>query len=403
MQLATSASILDVIVLTATDRQTGEGAETSPDDRRHWTDRLFAWRDRIVGAPRFQRFAADFPLTRPIARRQATALFDLCAGFIYSQVLAACIELDLFSVLKECPQSTGALSERFDIPPDAMQRLLNAAVALKLVAKRRSGRYGLSLAGAALAGNPGIAAMVKHHDMLYADLRQPLELLRRRNAETALSRYWPYADQPAAETVQEQSVTGYTALMSASQGLIAEDILCAYNFRRHKHLLDIGGGDGTFLLAASCAAPSLKLTLFDLPAVAQLAQRRIASEELNERASAIGGSFLDDPLPAGADLITLIRILLDHDDQTVLRILEAACKAIAPGGTLLIAEPVSDLCGAPQVSDAYFGLYLFAMGRGRTRTFAEMKQLLLKSGFSAIAVKRTRRPMLTNLLIARAD
>ena len=39
---------------------------------------------------RFQRFAASFPLTKPIAQRQSQALFDLCAGFVYAQVLQAC-------------------------------------------------------------------------------------------------------------------------------------------------------------------------------------------------------------------------------------------------------------------------------------------------------------------------
>ena len=37
--------------------------------------------------PRFQRWAANSPLTRWIARRRARALFDLCAGFVYSQIL----------------------------------------------------------------------------------------------------------------------------------------------------------------------------------------------------------------------------------------------------------------------------------------------------------------------------
>ena len=44
----------------------------------------------------FQRFAASFALTRPIARRRAGALFDLCAGFVYSQILFACVRLKLF-------------------------------------------------------------------------------------------------------------------------------------------------------------------------------------------------------------------------------------------------------------------------------------------------------------------
>jgi demethylspheroidene O-methyltransferase len=368
-----------------------------------WIDSLYAWRDRLFGSSSFQRFAADFPLTRPVARRQAAALFDICAGFVYSQVLAACVELDLFALLRERPQTARALADHFAIPPEAMDRLLNAAVSLGLLSKRSGGRYGLGMAGAALAGNPGIAAMVNHHRMLYADLREPLKLLRGGSSQTELSRYWAYAGQPPAEILKADSVSDYTALMSASQGLIAEDILEAHDFGRHAHLLDVGGGDGAFLVAAAKAVPSLRLALFDVPAVAEIARRRFDDAGLGYRAQAYGGNFLEDALPPGADLIALIRILLDHDDATVLRILRAARKAIAPGGTLLIAEPVSGLTGAPRITDAYFGLYLLAMGRGRPRSFGELKQLLHEAGFGLVRSRHTRRPMFTNLLTAKPN
>ena len=54
-----------------------------------WKDRIHASLDGLLASPRFRRWAAAFPLTRPIARRRARELFDLCAGFVYSQVLLA--------------------------------------------------------------------------------------------------------------------------------------------------------------------------------------------------------------------------------------------------------------------------------------------------------------------------
>jgi len=367
-----------------------------------FVDRLFAWRDRVLRNPRFQRMAVDFPLTRPVAQKQASALFNICAGFVYSQVLAACIRLRLFSMLSESPLTVAELSERCAVPPDAMQRLVSAATSLNLLVERSGERYGLGMLGAALTGNPGIAAMVEHHTMLYDDLRDPVALLRG-EGETRLSGYWPYADNGSASALDKQSISGYTALMSASQGLIAEDILAAYDFRRHRHLLDIGGGDGAFLTAAAQHAEALRLTLFDLPPVADIAEANLAACGLSARAKAIGGDFLKDPLPQGADLISLVRIILDHDDATVLTLLRACRRAIAPGGALLIAEPISGLTGSRPVTDAYFGLYLFAMGRGRPRTKGEIARLLRDAGFHRVKTIATRRPLLTNLLIAYAN
>jgi hypothetical protein len=72
-----------------------------------WLDRCLAARDGLLASPRFRRWAAAFPLTRPIARRRTRDLFDLCAGFVYSQVLYACVRLRLFEILAEGPQGTG--------------------------------------------------------------------------------------------------------------------------------------------------------------------------------------------------------------------------------------------------------------------------------------------------------
>lgn len=82
-----------------------------------WIDRLFAARDRLVASPRFQRWAATFPLARPIAQRRMRALFDLTAGFVYSQVLYACIELRVLDILAEHPLETDALARRLSLEP----------------------------------------------------------------------------------------------------------------------------------------------------------------------------------------------------------------------------------------------------------------------------------------------
>jgi demethylspheroidene O-methyltransferase len=57
------------------------------------------WLQRQISNPRFRRWAAGFWLTRPLVRRRAGQLFDLVAGFVYTQVLLACVRLDLFDRL----------------------------------------------------------------------------------------------------------------------------------------------------------------------------------------------------------------------------------------------------------------------------------------------------------------
>jgi demethylspheroidene O-methyltransferase len=338
-----------------------------------------------------------------VARRRAKTLFDLCAGFVYSQILFACVRLRLFEILSEGPQPIEMLAKRLSLPMNPTRRLIDAAVSLRLVERRGGDRFGLGVLGAAFIGNPSIAAMVEHHSMLYADLCDPVALLRGERTGAALARYWAYASAPHPEELTSQDVAGYSGLMFASQELIAADVLDAYPLCSHRCLLDVGGGEGAFLLEAAQRAAELRLMLFDLPAVADRARQRLASAGLASRATAIGGNFLSEPLPLGADIVTLVRVVHDHDDSSAVAILRNVRRALHPkGGALLIAEPMAATPGAENVATAYFGFYLLAMGQGRARTPDELTRLLKTAGFEAVQSLRTRRPMLASALLASA-
>jgi len=363
-------------------------------------DRWRVMRDFLLSNRRFQRWATAFPLTRPIARRRAADLFDLCAGFVYSQVLLACVRLRLFQQLQSGPLAAATLAARSSIPPEAMAMLLEAAASLGLLEKRGGQRYGLGPLGAAMLGNPGIAAMVEHHSALYADLADPVALLRGQVADRQLARYWPYARGEAGSEFCHDAVFPYTELMSASQPMVAEMVLGAYSFARHRCLLDVGGGDGSFLIAAGRSSPGLKLHLFDLPGVAAIANDKLAAAGMEARAAVTGGSFLRDPLPRGADVVSLIRVVHDHDDENVLTLLAAVRAALPKNGTLVIGEPMSGTAGTDEVS-AYFNMYLYTMGSGRPRGFAALQGMLQQSGFPNVTLNRTRIPIIASVVVAR--
>ena len=282
-------------------------------------------------AGRFQRWAAGFALTRPIARRRTRELFDICAGFVYSQVLFACVRLRLFDMLRDGPQTVETLATRLSLTTSATRQLLAAAAALRLVENRGASRFGLGVLGAATLGNPGITAMVEHHALLYADLQDPVRLLRGEAHGTATGRFWCYAGTDRPDEASSAETAAYSTLMTMSQALLADDVVDAYPFARHRCLLDVGGGEGTFLATVATRMPRLRLLLFDLPAVAARAADRFAALGLAGRAETAGGDFRHDPLPAGADIACLVRVLHDHDDRAALEILRAVHAALPPG------------------------------------------------------------------------
>ncbi|MEM6498901.1 MAG: methyltransferase, partial [Pseudomonadota bacterium] len=302
------------------------------------------------------------------------------------------------------PISAEELAVKVELETASAERLLDAAVALRLIRRSRNGCYRLDELGAALRGAPGVIEMIKHNQTFYRDAQDPVAILRSEQRATELSRYWPYAEGDArVKNLQCADINSYSVLMAATQPQIASDVIAAYSFRRHTSLLDIGGGNGAFVTAVAKSAPKLNVCVLDLPSVAEQAMKHFRRMGIAHRASAIGGDFHRDPLPNSADIICLVRILLDHDDERVRHLLSAAHKVLPSGGRILIAEPMSRAPGAELLSDAYFGLYLMAMGRGRTRTADHIQELLGVSGFTNQRLLRTRRPLMTQVIIANKD
>lgn len=363
--------------------------------RDHWT----RWRNQLLIDPRFQRWAADFPLTRGIARRRASLLFDMVAGFVYSQTLLACVRLGLLERLAAGPLTIEALMADLHLGRESTERLMGAARALGLADPVSGRRFALGAQGAALLGNPGLVQMIEHHTHLYADLADGVGLLRRGQGD--LAAFWPYATSQTPGSVVADGVRAYSALMAASQPTVAADVLQAYPIHRHHTLLDVGGGEGAFLEAAGARAPNLALMLYDLPAVTERARDRLQNAGLLGRTTLVPGDFLSEPVPQGADLITLIRILHDHDDAGVLTLLRSIRQALPAGGALLIAEPMSSAPRPDKVSDVYFAFYLLAMGRGRARTPAAIRAMLFEAGFRHTRLLSTRSPFLLRAIVAR--
>lgn len=357
------------------------------------------WFHRLIANPGFQGWAAHFPLTRRRARRDGAELFDLVQGFVQSQALLALVELEVPHRLRGGARSPDDLGRALNISPDRMEVLLQAGAAMGLLARKRGGRYGLARKGAALLGVPGLEAMIRHHRAFYRDLEDPVGLLRGPE-RTELAEFWPYVFGARGDMPPEIAAT-YSDLMAQSQLLVAQDTLRTVSLRGVGTLLDVGGGSGAFLEAAGLKWPGLQLRLFDLPQVVPQARARFEAAGLAERSEVFPGSFRDDPLPRGADAISLVRVLYDHSDETVRDLLRQVYTSLPPGGRLIISEPMSGGARPDHAGDVYFAFYTMAMQTGRARSAESIGALCEGVGFERIRVHPSRRPFVTSVVTAR--
>jgi demethylspheroidene O-methyltransferase len=362
-----------------------------------------ARRNRVFASPRFQYWAARLPVIRLIARSRADAAFDLLAGFTYSQVLRAFVESGLFDILKDGPLTAAEIAPRISLSQSAALTLLRAGRALMLSEEPVPDHWMLGEQGAVFATNPGVQAMVRHHRLLYTDLADPLALLRADRAEpTALSRFWTYAGALHGATERGEDTAEYSELMAASQHFVADEVLASVNFTDVERLLDVGGGHGAFLKAIGTAHPHLNLGLFDLPEVVATGGAVLAAAVGRGRVATHPGNFFKDSIPEGYDMVSLIRILHDHDDGPAQALLANIRTSLAPGASLLIAEPMARIRGTEPMGEAFFGLYLWAMGSGRPRSPAEIIAMLKNAGFASARTVATAQPVNASVIIARA-
>jgi len=366
---------------------------TSTSKRRRFGN----WQARLMASRTFQKWAAGFPLTRRIVRREGEAMFDLLAGFCHSQVLMALVKLKIPHTLMDGPATLSDLAVLCAVPPDRMEILLRAGVALKLLKHKRGARFGLTRTGAALVGVPGLVQMIDHHDVLYRDLSDPVAFFRG-EVETELANFWPYVF--GGDMDPAVSAT-YSDLMADSQVLVSEDTLRAISFKGIQRLMDVGGGSGAFLMAVAQAYKGIDLALFDLPEVAPAALNRFAKAGMDARLSVHSGSFKTESISAGADAISLIRVLYDHSDETVADLLSKCFDALPSGGRLIISEPMLGDAKPERAGDVYFALYTLAMRTGKARSATNIGDMCSKAGFCDVTFPQSARPFVTRCITAR--
>ena len=359
---------------------TTEGFALTSDKPKSRYARFLLWRNRLLRSASFQKWAARLPLSQSIARQRATDLHRILAGFVYSPTLSASYKLGLLECLKDRIATLDEIADYCEPHEAAAVTPVAAAVPVHRLETVDMARGPLGELGASSHGNPGGQSRLGHHDLLYSDMADPAQLLRRRE-NASLRGYWPYVDgdhnDPAA-------AARYSELMADSQHLIANHILDSISLTGTSRLLDVGGGTGTFARLAADRFPHSETAVFDLPQV-------IASipPKHSQQLRAYSGDMFNDALPEGFNAISLVRILHDHDDLPVERLLARCFDALPSGGQIIIAEPMAGTRGAESMGHTYFGIYLRAMGSGSPRENTELYRKFEKASFAGMREKTT--------------
>jgi hypothetical protein len=267
---------------------------------------------------------------------------------------------------------------------DALDRVLRHLASVGVLSRDQSGRYALTSRGEALRDDrPGelrgrldIEGATGRADLSFVQLLHAV-----RTGEPAFPvqfgrSFWEDLSSDAARSA------AFDAQMGADVATWAPAIVSAYDWGSLGHVVDVGGGNGTMLIALLNGYPALRGTVVDLAGPANAARKAFVAAGLSDRATAVAGSFFD-PLPAGAGGYLLSAIIHNWNDESAKAILRRCAEAAGAEGAIFVVEKIGDDGESPGTE---MDLRMLAYLGGRERGLAELAALAADAGLRVAAV-----------------
>lgn len=188
--------------------------------------------------------------------------------------------------------------------------------------------------------------------------------------------YWEDLDAHPEIAAEFDAIMG-----PAGHGTPDPEILLNGDWESVRTVVDVGGGTGALLAEILRAHPEARGILVDFPKTVARAAETFEAAGVADRVQTIGQSFFD-PLPAGADLYVLSKVLNDWPDCETVAILKRCAEAARSSGRIVILGGVS-----PDDAPASLSIETVLLG-GKTNTLAEFRELAREAGLQVSAAMR---------------
>jgi hypothetical protein len=264
-------------------------------------------------------------------------------------------------------QTVEALAAAVDADRDVLRRLLDHLVTAGVLSRAGTGTYALTALGEGLRDDDpegvrpwfDLEGAIGRAELCFVELLHTV-----RTGEPAFPRHFgrPFWDDLSADPGRSAS---FDALMGARLTEDAPVVAAAYPWGTLGHVVDVGGGNGSLLIAILRAHGDLRGTVLDLAGPVARADEAIASAGLGDRAGTRAGSFFDT-LPAGAGGYLLSGVLHDWDDPQAGRILQRCADAAAGTGRVLLVDHIGDEQGGTPNTEGDLRMLCYVGGRERT-------------------------------------
>ncbi len=293
------------------------------------------------------------------------AIWDALRGAVVTRTVAVVADLRVADALGDSELHADELARRVGADPETLYRLLRA----------------LASDGIFIERGPRVFANTPSSDVLRGDGWRDFAHLFGGVWQAAIAAL----DASGRSTFEQLHGSGFWSWLAAhpeeraafdramEQGWESRlERLDSVGWRGDETIVDVGGGNGSLLLALLDRHTALRGIVFDLPETVR------DESSFGERCRFEAGDFFER-VPAG-DAYVLSTILHDWDDDSAGRILRAIRASAAPRTPLVLLEGTIEPGNEPDGAK-WLDVLMLALFAGRERDEAQWRSLLDANGF----------------------
>jgi len=299
-------------------------------------------------------------------------LLELSGSYWAPCTLHAGVRLDVFTIIDNDRFSSADVAQKLGADKRSVEMLLNALAAMELLNKSDNKFSNTPLSASYLVkGSPRyIGHIIMHHQHLVDSWAQ---------LEAAILSGKPVRTRVSHED-DEKRESFLMGMFNIAMNL-APEIVPLVDLSDRRHLLDLGGGPGTYAIQFCLHNPELKATVYDLPTTRTFAEKTIAQFNLTSRIDFKDIDYLEEDIEGQYDVAWLSQILHGEGPEDCRKIIKKTAASLKPGGMILIHEFILDNTMDGPLFPALFALnMLLGTPAGQSYSEKQLKHMLSEAG-----------------------
>ncbi len=318
----------------------------------------------------------------PRAQVTPERLMQLAWAYAPPLAIEAAVRLRIFDTLDDGSKTLDQIASATKCSPRGLSPVLNLLTGFGLLEKSGRDIYALTPESAAflVSTKPSFQGGIFQHmsRQLIPNWLHLTEIVRTGQPSEGVN------EERDGAAFFQQFVEDIFPMSYPSARLLADGLGLA-TARQTVSVLDLGAGSGVWGIALAQASPKVRVRAVDWEGVLSVTRRVAEKFGLADRFTFVPGDLLEADFGTGHQVAILGHILHSEGEKRSRLLLKKIFEALAPGGTLAIAEFLVNEDRTGPMNGLIFAVNMLVQTTaGNTYSFAEIRAWLQEAGFTNV-------------------